>query len=138
VNGQTLYLYQDLVNQLSDEDIAIATNKGWTISPTKSITAPKVVTSMSDVLRSSYHITLKNYDFSQYSGSWASGSYSGIPNYGSVYVFEGDLSSTTNAFQMFKGCSRLGYVDLYNTGNITDMSYMLYGCDFLEEGNFKD
>lgn len=28
VSGQTLYLHQDLVNQLSDEDIAIATNKG--------------------------------------------------------------------------------------------------------------
>lgn len=28
VSGQTLYLYQDLVNQLSDDDIAIATNKG--------------------------------------------------------------------------------------------------------------
>lgn len=28
VSGQTLYLHQDLVNQLSDDDIAIATNKG--------------------------------------------------------------------------------------------------------------
>lgn len=28
VSGKTLYLFQDLVNQLSDDDIAIATNKG--------------------------------------------------------------------------------------------------------------
>lgn len=28
VSGKTLYLFQDLVNQLSDDDIAIATSKG--------------------------------------------------------------------------------------------------------------
>ena len=138
MSGQTLYLNQDLVNQLSDDDIAIATSKGWNISPAKNISSPKVVTRMSDVLRSSYHITPKNYDFSQYNGSWASGSYSAIPGYSALCVFEGDMSSTTNAFQMFKGCQRLGYVDLYNTGNITDMSYMLSGCIMMVEGNFRD
>ena len=138
VSSQTLYLHQDLVNQLSDEDIAIATNKGWSISPAKSITSPIVIKSMSDFPRASYHITFKNYDFSQYTGSWSSGASSALPSYSALCVFEGDISSTTNASQMFRGCSRLGYLKLYNTGNITTTNSMLAGCTNLVEANFKD
>lgn len=93
---------------------------------------------MSDLNWSVYHITPKNYDFSQYTGSWVSGAYSAIPSQSSLCVFEGDISSTINASQMFRGCSRLGYVTLYNTGNITDMTSMLSGCTELVEVNFKD
>ena len=46
VSGLTLTLGQELVNQLSDDDIAIATNKGWSVSPARTITSPIVVTSL--------------------------------------------------------------------------------------------
>lgn len=69
VSGKTLYLSQDCVNQLSDDDIAIATNKGWSISPAKTITEPVVVTNLSQVPTKTYNITPKTYDFSQYTGS---------------------------------------------------------------------
>lgn len=69
VSGQTLYLFQDLVNQLSDDDIAIATNKGWSISPARTITEPVVVTALSQIPNTVYQISPRNYDLSQYSGS---------------------------------------------------------------------
>lgn len=97
-----------------------------------------MVTSFSDITRSTYHITPKTYDFSQYSGSWASGVNSSLPDYAYICVFDADVSSTTNASQMFRGCSRLGYLDLHNTGNITTMNSMLAGCTNLVEVNFKD
>ena len=68
VSGQTLYLHQDCVNQLSDDDIAIATNKGWSISPARTITEPVVVTKLSQIPNSTYQITPKTYDFSQFNG----------------------------------------------------------------------
>lgn len=64
--------------------------------------------------------------------------YSALPGYSSICVFEGDLSSTSNAYQMFRGCSRLGYLELHNTGNITNMNSMLSGCTSLVEANLKD
>lgn len=69
VSGKTLYLSQDCVNQLSDDDIAIATNKGWSISPARTITEPVVVTDLSQIPKTTYQITPRTYDFSQYSGS---------------------------------------------------------------------
>lgn len=64
----TLYFTQDCVNQLSDDDIAIATNKGWTISPAKNITETILVTDLSQIKSSTYQITPKTYDFSQFTG----------------------------------------------------------------------
>ena len=69
VSGKTLYLHQDCVNQLSDDDIAIATNKGWSISPARTITEPVVVTNLNQIPSTTYQITPRTYDFSQYSGS---------------------------------------------------------------------
>lgn len=68
VSGQTLTLHKDLVNQLSDDDIAVATNKGWTISPAKTITSAVIVTDLTQVSSSSVVITPRIYDFSQYTG----------------------------------------------------------------------
>lgn len=68
VSGQTLYLHQDCVNQLSDDDIAVATNKGWSISPAKKITSPTTVYILSQIPVATYHITPKTYDFSQFDG----------------------------------------------------------------------
>lgn len=69
VSGKTLYLSQDCVNMLSDDDIAIATNKGWSISPARTITEPVVVTNLNQIPSTTYQITPRTYDFSQYSGS---------------------------------------------------------------------
>lgn len=68
VSGQTLYLHQDCVNQLSDDDIAIATNKGWSVSPAKKITSPITVSNLSQIPTTTYQITPKTYDFSQFDG----------------------------------------------------------------------
>lgn len=66
--NKTIYMRQDQVNQFSDDDIAIATNKGWSISPAKNITEPIVVTQLSQIPSSTYLITPRNYDFSQFTG----------------------------------------------------------------------
>lgn len=44
-----------------------------------------------------------------------------------MYVFEGDLSNTTDASYMFKNCSKLSYVTLTNTQNIVNMKGMFWG-----------
>lgn len=124
VSGKTLYLSQDCVNMLSDDDIAIATNKGWSISPARTITEPVIVTALSQVPSATYQITPKTYDFSQYSGSWLSGNYSGLPCRSNIYAFEADLSGTIDATRMFSGCNYLSFVKLFNTGGITNMSNM--------------
>lgn len=69
VSGKTLYLHQDCVNMLSDDDIAIATSKGWSISPARTITEPVVVTDLNQIPSSTYQISPRTYDLSQYSGS---------------------------------------------------------------------
>lgn len=68
VSGQTLTLHKDIVNQLSDDDIAIATNKGWTVSPAKTITSTVTVTDLTQVPANTTVITPRTYDFSQYAG----------------------------------------------------------------------
>lgn len=124
VSGKTLYLFQDLVNQLSDDDVAIATSKGWSISPARTITEPVVVTDLNQIPTTTYQITPRTYDFNQYSGSWEKGTDSGLPCRSSIRSFEADLSGTTDATRMFTYCTSLVYVKLLNTGNITNMSSM--------------
>ena len=124
VSGKTLYLNQDCVNMLSDDDIAIATSKGWSISPARTITEPVVVTALSQIPSTTYQISPRNYDLSQYSGSWVNGTSSGLPCKNNIYAFEADLSGTTDATRMFASCSKLAYVKLFNTGGITNMSNM--------------
>ena len=68
VSGQTLTLNKVLVNQLSDDDIAIATNKGWSVSPTKTITSPTVVTDLSQIPSDTGQITPRSFNFSYYNG----------------------------------------------------------------------
>lgn len=138
VSGKTLYLFQDLVNQLSDDDIAIATSKGWSISPTRTITEPVIVTAMDQIPSSTYQITPRTYDFSQYSGSWRSGNSSGLPNKYSLYSFSANISGTTSLKYAFVGSKALRYVTLTGTSNVTDMSYMFSGCDKLVEVNYPD
>lgn len=128
VSGKTLYLHQDCVNMLSDEDIAIATNKGWSISPARTITEPVVVTNLSQIPSTTYQITPRTYDFSQYSGSWANGTNSGLPGRINVRAFEADLSGTTDATRMFYNCTNLSYVKLINTEGVTNMSNMFGNC----------
>lgn len=67
VTNKTLYFAQDCINQVDDEIIAIATSKGWTISPAKNISEPIVVTTHSQIPSSTRRITPKTYDFSQFS-----------------------------------------------------------------------
>lgn len=69
VSGQTLTLNEVLVNLLSDEDIAIATNKGWSVSPSRTITSPIVVTDLKQVSASTARTNPNIYDFSQYNGN---------------------------------------------------------------------
>lgn len=124
VSGKTLYLHQGCVNMLSDDDIAIATSKGWSISPARTITEPVIVTALNQIPSSTYQISPRTYDFSQYSGSWVDGTNSGLPCRTNIRAFEADLSGTTDATRIFFNCSNLAFVKLFNTGGITNMSYM--------------
>lgn len=156
VSGKTLYLHQDCVNMLSDEDIAIATNKGWSISPARTITEPVVVTNLSQIPSITYQITPRTYDFSQYSGSTR------LPCVSYIKYFEGDFSNSTNIESMFTGATTLKSAILTNTSNITNMNrlfndcrdiehlyiadtsnvtsmvYMLYGCQNLKDTNISE
>lgn len=69
VSGQTLTLNEVLVNLLTDDDIAIATSKGWSVSPSRTITSPVVVTDLKQVPASTVRINPNIYDFSQYNGN---------------------------------------------------------------------
>ena len=93
VSGQTLTLHKGVVNQLSDDDIAIATNKGWTVSPAKTITSPILVTDKNQVA-GIYQITPRVYDFSQYTGT--------LSALTTLIYFEGDVSKmqTSGGFQV--------------------------------------
>ena len=126
VSGKTLYLHRDLVNQLSDEDIAIATNKGWSLSPSRTITEPVVVTNLNQISGGTYQLVPRLYDFSQYTGKWSSTSKSSLPT--TLRYFEADVSNTTNATGMFRGLSDLKWCKLTGTHNITNMSYMFYAA----------
>ena len=126
VSGKTLYLFQDLVNQLSDDDIAIATSKGWSISPARTITEPVVVTNLNQIPSTTYQITPRTYDFSQYSGS------ARIPCFSYIRYFEGDFLNSTNIAGMFTGATSLKSAILTNTSNITDMNRLFMECRDME------
>lgn len=133
VSGQTLYLTQDCVNMLSDEDIAIATNKGWTISPAKTIFEPIVVTNLSQVPSGTQTITPRTYDFSQYSGELS------MVCTSSITSFEANISNTTSCQSMFYGAKQyLAYVDLSGTSKVTDMLRMFYNCPKLMDVKIED
>lgn len=145
VTGQTLYLSQEIVNELSDDNIAIATNKGWTISPAKTITEPIVVTEMSQIPTVTYRITPKTYDFSQFNGNWSDlTSQTTLLPYRSLYYFEGDLSNTTIASYAFStpiipgGGPPLCYVKLTGTSYISDMRGMFSKQSNLTEVDIED
>lgn len=129
VSGKTLYLTQDCVNMLRDDDIAIATSKGWSISPARTITESVVVTNLSQIPNTTYQINPRTYDFSQFNG--AVGQANGYGTYDSLlpcrsylYYFEGDLSGLNDASGMFANCPNLNGATITNTHNITDMGYM--------------
>lgn len=132
VSGKTVYFDQNCVNMLSDEDIAIATSKGWSISPAKSITAPIVVTNLSQIPSNIVHISRRVYDLSQYTGSWGKSVSSLLPCSNYIQYFDGDLSSSTNLNSAFYSCPSIIDVRLTNTSNITEMNCTFMGCSNLE------
>ena len=156
VSGKTLYLHQDCVNMLSDDDIAIATNKGWSISPAKTITGPVVVTNLSQIPMATHQINPRLYDFSQYSGS------ARLPCVSYLQYFDGDFSNSTNIESMFSGnvplksakltntsnitnmnrlfndCRDMEHLYIADTSNVTSMVYMLYGCKNLKDTNISE
>ena len=139
VSGQTLTLNEVLVNLLTDDDIAIATSKGWSVSPSRTITSPVVVTDLKQVPASTVRINPNIYDFSQYNGNWGiSGNYTLLPCKNNLKVFEGNISNTTDATYMFGSCGELRYVNLYYTGNVTNMVSMLKRTSALLECNLSE
>lgn len=127
VSGKTLYLEQGCVNMLSDEDIAIATAKGWSISPAKTQDAPIVVTTSSQ-FQGKYQINPRLYDFSQYTGKFANNPNNSSYFGSNIRYFEGDVSSCTNLASMFQSCNNICGVIITGTENVIDMSYMFNGC----------
>lgn len=90
-----------------------------------------VVTSLSQVPSSTYNITPKTYDFSQFTGNLGSTSNSALPCKTNIYSFEGDISNANTKFA-FGGCSNLAYVFLKT--NIAGASnHMFYMCGNLLE-----
>lgn len=61
-----------------------------------------------------------------------------LPNKQKVYVFEGDVSSSTSLRGMFNGCTYLHYVNIYNTHNITNMHTMFANTPELRDINLSD
>jgi hypothetical protein len=129
VSGQTLTLTQDLVNLLSDEDIAIATNKGWSISPAKSIASPIVVTDSSQVTSSTYTIAPRNFDFSQHSGALKDSITSAKRG---LYYFEANVPNVADWKSAFSGFTSLRYVNLINA-NLNTGQNVFDGCTELRE-----
>lgn len=120
VSGQTLTLHRDSVDQLSDDDIAIATNKGWSVSPARTINPPVIVTDSSQIPTNRYVITPRMYDFSQYTGVWDSPY---LPS--NLIYLEADVSSSTSLSYMLSKCTSLKEFNLTGTQNVTDISYMM-------------
>lgn len=119
VSSKTLYLSQDCVNMLEDDDIAAAIAKGWSISPAKNITGPVVVTSSTQVVNS-FQINKKIYDYSQFKSSF---------NFSSdLRYFEADLSSTTSLYSAFSGKYNMVEIVLTGTDNITSMERAFSSC----------
>lgn len=117
---------------LSDEDIAIATNKGWTISPAKSINEPVVVTTTTGFAHMAYQVNSKLYDYSQLT---ATNGTSPTP-YRMAY-FEGNLNSLTVANGMFMNRDNLIEVNITNF-HPTSMYNTFKGCYKLEYIDVSD
>ena len=132
-NSRTLKFDQYNVDMLSDDDIAIATSKGWNVSPTKSVANKVTVTSLSDIPSTIIRIHPRVYDCSQFTGSWGDSSKlkSNIPN-SSVKTAEISLKSTVDASYMFAD-TYVYYVTLTDTENVRSMKGMFYDAPFLKE-----
>ena len=128
VSGKTLHLHKDCVNMLSDEDIAIATAKGWSISPAKTQDGVIVVTEKSQIPTSNYQINPRLYDFSQYTGDFKIGNSSYLGS--NLRYFEGDVSSCTDLSRMFLNVRNLTNATLTGAENVTNMEYMFSGQQF--------
>lgn len=80
---------------------------------------------------STYNITSKTYDFSQFTGKLGSTSNSALPCKTNIHSFEGDISNANVQFA-FGGCTNLKYVSLKT--NIAGASnHMFYMCKNLLE-----
>lgn len=120
VTNKTIYFNQTNVNMLSDEDIAIATNKGWTVSPAKTINEPIVVTSLNQIPSNTVQIVPQIYDFSQFTGKWSNPNL----NYKIRYV-DMDISSSTDLEYMLSNLSNLRELNLTGTENVRNISRMM-------------
>lgn len=133
-NSRTLKFDQFNVDMLSDDDIAIATSKGWSVSPAKSVTNKITVTSLSEIPSTNIRLHPRVYDFSQFTGSWGDPSTltSNLPNPSYLRTAEISLKSTVDASYMFAD-NYVRYVTLTDTENVRSMKGMFYDAAFLDE-----
>jgi hypothetical protein len=119
---------------LSDDDIAIATSKGWSVSPAKSVTNKITVTSLSEIPSTNIRLHPRVYDLSQFTGSWGDPSTltSNLPNPSYLRTAEISLKSTVDASYMFAD-NYVRYVTLTDTENVRSMKGMFYDAAFLDE-----
>jgi hypothetical protein len=135
---------------LSESDIEIAINKGWSISPSKSIYGPIEVTDLSIIPSDLKQISPRVYDFRSYSGDFKSttlpcksslayftGTFRDSTNLRSAFsnipLIEAEITLSTNSFDcanMFSGYSSQQSIITFtseNGGNISYAHSMFYG-----------
>lgn len=123
---------QDNVNMLTDDDIAIATSKGWSVSPARSVTEKITVTDLNQLPTSLLRIHPRVYDLSSFTGKWGDESTqkSNIPCYRNLYNIEISLKSTTDASYIFaNGYSR--FILISDTSNVKSLKGAFYNASFL-------
>lgn len=102
VDGKQLSIGQNNRDRLTDDEIAIATNKGWNV-----------------VVKLPYPGELFSKDAS-------------TTDEVIEHVFQGyDTANVTSMNSMFEYCSSLSKIPMIDTNNVTDMSYMFYECSSL-------
>lgn len=132
-NSRTLTFDQYNVDILSDDDIAIATSKGWIVRPAKSVTQKVNVTSLSQIPTSQKRLHPRVYDFRYFTGQWGDESSlkTNLPNASYISNAEFNLDSTTDASYMLAN-SYAYFVTLNNTSNVRSMKGAFYEMPFLE------
>lgn len=131
-SSKSIRFDQENVDMLTDDDIAIATSKGWTVSPARLVTEKITVTDLNQLPTSLYRIHPRVYDFSSFAGKWGdeSAQKSNIPCYRNLYNVEISLKSTTDASYIFAdGYSRS--ITLSDTSNVKSFKGAFYYASFL-------
>ena len=133
VSGKTLYLYQDCVNMLSDSDIEIATNKGWSISPAKTITEIINVTDLSVIPSNTYQISSRVYNFGTFAGEGGNSTRSFLPCRDYLKYFDGKFSS--QPAYLFNNCQTLREAKI--TAQSFRGTYLFNNCSDLRKVEFE-